>query len=82
MSADEEGAFSDAQREGLKGRKADRPGPLRRELGDGDQVADFADMRQRIAWLLTAFRHQRARESDLIYEAYYRRFNVELRPDP
>jgi hypothetical protein len=44
---------------------------LRRELGDGgDQAADFADIRQRVAWLLTAFRHQRARESDLIYEAY------------
>jgi hypothetical protein len=60
----------------------DRIGALRRELGDGgDVVADFADIRQRLAWLLTAFRHQRARESDLIYEAYHDAFNAELRPD-
>ena len=36
-------------------------------------------MRQRIGWVLTSLRHQRARESDLIYEAYYDAFNVELR---
>ena len=44
---------------------------LRRELGVPTEGAiDFADVRQRVAWLLAALRHQRARESDLIYEAY------------
>jgi hypothetical protein len=41
-------------------------------------VVDFADNRQRLAWLLTALRHQRARESDLIYEAYYEAFRIDL----
>ncbi len=53
---------------------------LRQELTDhpsGD--VDYADLRQRLGWVLTALRHQRARESDLIYEAYYDAFNVELR---
>jgi len=60
----------------------DRIAALRHELGEGgDHGADFADIRQRLAWLMTAFRHQRARESDLIYEAYYDAFNAELRPD-
>jgi hypothetical protein len=35
-----------------------------------DAVVDVGDIRQRLAWLLTGLRHQRARESDLIYEAY------------
>jgi hypothetical protein len=39
---------------------------------------DFADLRERLAWLLTALRHQRARESDLIYEAYYEAFRADL----
>jgi hypothetical protein len=43
-----------------------------------DDGTDFADVRQRLAWLLTALRHQRARESDLIYEAYYEAFDTEL----
>ncbi len=43
-----------------------------------DESTDFADVRQRLAWLLTALRHQRARESDLIYEAYYDAFETEL----
>jgi hypothetical protein len=34
-----------------------------------------ADIRERLGWLLTALRHQQARESDLIYEAYYEAFN-------
>jgi hypothetical protein len=54
---------------------------LRREFeqsSDGAAV-DFADIRQRLAWLLTALRHQRARESDLIYEAYYEAFQADLR---
>lgn len=53
---------------------------LRRELaGHGRDGIDFADIRQRLGWVLTALRHQRARESDLIYEAYYDAFNVDLR---
>ena|SRR5687768_8837706 len=55
---------------------------LRRELGEyaGDEV-DYADLRQRLAWLLTALRHQRARESDLIYEAYYEAFQRDIEED-
>ena len=53
---------------------------LRQELdGHEDTGVDYADVRQRLGWVLTALRHQRARESDLIYEAYYDAFNVELR---
>lgn len=53
---------------------------LRQELGDDDDaVVDYADVRQRLGWTLTALRHQRARESDLIYEAFYDAFKVELR---
>jgi hypothetical protein len=53
---------------------------LRREFAQPDDAAvDFADIRQRLAGLLTALRHQRARESDLIYEAYYEAFQAELR---
>jgi hypothetical protein len=44
----------------------------------GDAVVDVADIRQRLAWLLTALRHQRARESDLLYEAYYEAFQTDL----
>lgn len=42
---------------------------------------DFADLRQRLAWILTGLRHQRARESDLIYEAYYDAFRADLTDD-
>jgi hypothetical protein len=53
---------------------------LRQELEEHPDVGvDFADIRQRLGWLLTALRHQRARESDLIYEAYYDAFHAELR---
>jgi hypothetical protein len=53
---------------------------LREELeGGGALDVDFADVRQRLGWVLTALRHQRARESDLIYEAYYDVFRYELR---
>jgi hypothetical protein len=53
---------------------------LRTEMEGSDEGshADFADIRQRLAWVLTAMRHQRARESDLIYEAYYEAFRVDL----
>ena len=55
---------------------------IRAELAKpDDDGTDFADVRQRLAWLLTALRHQRARESDLIYEAYYDAFNTELGRD-
>jgi ATP phosphoribosyltransferase regulatory subunit HisZ len=46
-----------------------------------DAGPDVADVRQRLAWLLTALRHYRARESDLIYEAYYDTFERELDDD-
>ena len=53
---------------------------LRQELGgSGEARVDFADVRQRLGWVLTGLRHQRARESDLIYEAYYDAFKLELR---
>jgi hypothetical protein len=53
---------------------------LHRELGGNrEEDVDFADVRQRLGWVLTALRHQRARESDLIYEAYYDAFKLELR---
>jgi hypothetical protein len=52
---------------------------LREELDDdGDGAPDVDDIRQRLAWLTTALRHQRARESDLIYEAYFDAFNADL----
>ncbi len=38
---------------------------IRAELAKpDDESTDFADVRQRLAWLLTALRHQRARESN------------------
>ena len=53
---------------------------LRREIDEqGEAAVDYADVRQRLGWVLTSLRHQRARESHLIYEAYYDAFNVELR---
>jgi hypothetical protein len=57
---------------------------IRPELeGEPPGALDVADLRQRLAWLLTALRHQRARESDLIYEAYYEAFDRDLeREDP
>ena len=55
---------------------------LRHELGESDeQAVDFADVRQRLGSVLAALRHQRARESDLIYEAYYEAFRTDLRAD-
>ena len=53
---------------------------LRQELKEGENCGvDYADVRQRLGWVLTSLRHQRARESDLIYEAYYDAFRVDLR---
>ena len=55
---------------------------IRAELAKpDDDGADFADVRQRLAWLLTALRHQRAREGDLIYEAYFDAFQTDLTLD-
>jgi hypothetical protein len=52
---------------------------IRRELETPDEPAvDFSEVRQRLAWLLTALRYQQSRESDLIYEAYYEAFNAEI----
>lgn len=53
---------------------------LQHEFADkpDDAVVDVADVRQRLAWLLTGLRHQRARESDLIYGAYYEAFRTDL----
>jgi hypothetical protein len=58
-------------RDGLAGLVHELDGPQ-------DVAVDFADVRQRLAWLLTGLRHQRARESDLIYEAYYEAFGADL----
>jgi hypothetical protein len=45
---------------------------LQHELNqDGDLAVDFTNIRQRLTSVLAGLRHQRARESDLIYEAYY-----------
>jgi ATP phosphoribosyltransferase regulatory subunit HisZ len=55
---------------------------MRADLDDPDAlVVDFADIRQRLGWVLAALRHQQARESDVIYEAYYEAFNAPLAPD-
>jgi hypothetical protein len=44
-------------------------------------AVDFTDIRQRLAWVLAGLRHQRGRESDLIYEAYYDAFQIDLPQD-
>ena len=54
---------------------------LRSELTNESADIDAADLRQRLAWPLMALRHQRARESDLIYEAYFEAFNRDLAGD-
>jgi len=52
---------------------------LQREFEKPDDAdVDVGDIRQRLAWVLTGLRHQRARESDLIYEAYYEAFRTDL----
>jgi hypothetical protein len=55
----------------LRGELEKRPG----------EAFDFADVRQRLAWVLTSLRYQRARESDLIYEAYFDAFRSDLREE-
>ena len=60
----------------------DRIAAVRRELSEPrDSDFDVADLRQRLALILTSLRYQRARESDLIYEAYYDAFGAELEQD-
>jgi hypothetical protein len=55
---------------------------LRQEIeGQAGGTVDYADVRQRLGWVLTGLRHQRARESDLIYEAYYDAFGADLRAE-
>ena len=55
---------------------------LRNELdSQAGYKADFTDIRQRLTWVLAGLRHQRARESDLIYEAYYDAFRSDLAQD-
>jgi hypothetical protein len=49
--------------------------------GQAGEAVDFTDVRQRLAWVLAGLRHQRARESDLIYEAYYDAFRSDLAAD-
>ena len=56
----------------------DSLGSLRRELEGSNEPTDYADLRQRLGWILNGLRHQRARESDLIYEAYYEAFHTDL----
>jgi hypothetical protein len=56
---------------------------LQQELdGNRSDKVDFTDIRQRLAWVLAGLRHQRARESDLIYEAYYDAFRTDLAAEP
>jgi phage shock protein A len=60
----------------------DRIASLRKEIGEvGDIESDAADLRQRLGSILAAFHLQRARESDLIYEAYYEAFRADLEND-
>jgi len=54
---------------------------LRHELDESDTDTDVADLRQRLSWLLSSLRHQRARESDLIYEAYFEAFKRDVEQD-
>lgn len=54
---------------------------LRREFADPGDGVDVADIRERVGWMLTSLRRQRARESDLIYEAYYDAFRADLPRD-
>ena len=53
-------------------------GSLRREMEATSGPADYAYIRQRLGWIMTGLRDQRARESDLIYEAYYDAFGTDL----
>lgn len=54
---------------------------LRLELDADPRELDVTDLRRRLGWLIGALRYQRARESDLLYEAYYDAFNRDLARD-
>lgn len=55
---------------------------LQHELsGHHSDAVDFTDIRQRLALILGGLRHQRARESDLLYEAYYDAYRTDLHHD-
>ncbi|HET9091898.1 MAG TPA: hypothetical protein VFN50_05785 [Acidimicrobiales bacterium] len=57
----------------------DAVGSVRDELvAHFDPEVGYADVRQRLSLVTSALRHQRARESDLIYEAYYEAFRTDL----
>jgi hypothetical protein len=65
------------------GQLRDRISALRQELDNpAGEAVDFADIRQRLASVLAGLRHQQARESDLIYEAYYDAFRADLGAGP
>jgi len=52
---------------------------LRRDLTAVESLdVDLDDLRRRVARLASALRYQRARESDLIYEAYYDTFETDI----
>jgi hypothetical protein len=62
----------------------DAIGSLRRELEeteDTQQLGEVADVRHRLATILTGLRQLRAKESDLLYEAYYDAFRSDLPRD-
>ena len=43
---------------------------MRQELELADEVStSYADIRERLRWLITALHHHRAREADVVYEA-------------
>jgi hypothetical protein len=52
----------------------------RRDVAGSSNVG-FAEVRDDVARLLTGFRDQRAKESDLLYEAYYDAFRSDLPQD-
>ena len=55
---------------------------LRDELTQADtDELDIADLRRRADRLASTLRYQRARESDLIYEAYYDTYNTDIEAD-
>lgn len=61
------------------GRLRDALPSLFAELRDHpEESGDILDIRQQLSWVLSGLRHQRARESDLIYEAYFDAFQVDL----
>jgi hypothetical protein len=51
---------------------------VKTELGGPAAAIDVADTRERLAWVTAGLRYQRARESDLIYEAFYEAFKTDL----